>query len=83
MRSVCGAGRQGGCCPCSLQCTFALSPSLPARAQGHGGTSVSLPGVVVAVEEGEQHAPPLSSTGAVYLCFFPVAHSPLKIAERL
>ena len=59
MRSVCEAGRQGGC-------SALPSPSLPARAQGHGGTSVSPPGVVVAVEEGEQHAPPLSSTGAVY-----------------
>ena len=49
-----------------LQCAFAPSPSLPARAQGHGGTSVSPPGVVVAVEEGEQQVPPLSSTGAVY-----------------
>ena len=64
MRSVCGAGRQGG----RLQaCSrLALTPSLPARAQGHGRTSVSPPGVVVAVEEGEQHAPPLSSTRAVY-----------------
>ena len=60
MRSVCGAGRQGGCS------RLALTPSLPARAQGHGRTSVSPPGVVVAVEEGEQHAPPLSSTRAVY-----------------
>ena len=55
-------------------------PSLPARAQGHGGTSVSPDAVVGAEARGEQHAPPLSSRGAVY----PVAHrtrnSPLKAA---
>ena len=50
LRSLCGAGRQGGC---SRPAAFALTPSLPARAQGHGGTSVSPSGVVVDVEEGK------------------------------
>ena len=65
----------GGACFCAAcarladrvaAAAFALTPSLPARAQGHGRTSVSPPGVVAAVEEGEQQVPPLSSTGAVY-----------------
>ncbi len=57
---------------------FALSPSLQARAQGHGGTSVPPHAVVVAVEEGEQHAPPLSSRGAVYPAHR-TQHSPLLL----
>ena len=65
----------GGACFCAAcarladrvaAAAFALTPSLPARAQGHGRTSVSPAGVVAAVEEGEQQVPPLSSTGAVY-----------------
>ena len=59
---------------------FALSPSLPARAQGHGGTSVPPHAVVVAVEEVEQHAPPLSSKGAVYPWRTAGSTSPLKAA---
>ena len=73
MRSVCGAGGQGGR-------SGLLSPSLPARAQRHGGTSVAPPAVVVAVEEGEQHAPPLSSTRAVYPWGTALALSSLKAA---
>jgi hypothetical protein len=73
MRSVCGAGGQGGR-------SGLLSPSLPARAQRHGGTSVASPAVVVAVEEGEQHAPPLSSRVAVYPWRTALALSSLKAA---